>query len=96
MVSMRNRPGLVAALVAFTPALTETSAAAPPGPPVRVGGTLVLTGPFAATALFHKIPGEIYVDELNRCGELDARVEEIRGEWPVCSSAILKLSSLVS
>ena len=40
--------------------------AAPNGPPVRVGGTLALTGPLAATALVHKITGEIYVDELNR------------------------------
>ena len=40
--------------------------AAPTGPPVRVGSSLALTGPLAATALVHKITGEIYVDELNR------------------------------
>jgi ABC-type branched-subunit amino acid transport system substrate-binding protein len=40
--------------------------AAPTGPAVRVGGSLALTGPLAATALVHKITGEIYVDGLNR------------------------------
>jgi branched-chain amino acid transport system substrate-binding protein len=33
---------------------------------VRVGSTLALTGPLAATALVHKITGEIYVEQLNR------------------------------
>src|SRR5207247_8426476 len=40
--------------------------AAPSGPPIRIGGTLALTGPVAATALLHKITAEIYVEELNR------------------------------
>src|SRR2546428_9001221 len=46
--------------------LIASGAAAPSGPPVRIGGTLALTGPLAATALVHKIVGEIYVDNLNR------------------------------
>src|SRR3989442_3843587 len=46
--------------------LIASGAAAPWGPPVRIGGTLALTGPLAATALVHKIVGEIYVDNLNR------------------------------
>src|SRR5262252_5752207 len=50
--------------------------AAPSGPPVRVGGTLVLTGPLAATALIHKITGEIYVEELNRKNGLLGRPVE--------------------
>ena len=50
--------------------------AAPTGPPVRVGGTLALTGPLAATALVHKITGEIYVDELNRKNGLLGRPVE--------------------
>src|SRR6266849_9077052 len=39
--------------------------AAPSGPPVRIGSTLALTGPLAATGLVHKIVGEIYVEQLN-------------------------------
>jgi branched-chain amino acid transport system substrate-binding protein len=50
--------------------------AAPAGPPVRVGSTLALTGPLAATALVHKITGEIYVSELNRKNGLLGRPVE--------------------
>ena len=50
--------------------------AAPSGPPVRVGGSLGLTGPLAATAIIHKITGEIYVDELNRKNGLLGRPVE--------------------
>jgi branched-chain amino acid transport system substrate-binding protein len=50
--------------------------AAPSGPPVRIGSTLALTGPLAATALVHKITGEIYVDELNRKNGLLGRPVE--------------------
>jgi len=45
---------------------TATAGAAPSGPPIRIGGTLALTGPLAPTALLHKIAGEIYVEELNK------------------------------
>jgi ABC-type branched-subunit amino acid transport system substrate-binding protein len=52
--------------------------AAPSGPPIRIGGTLALTGPLAATALLHKITAEIYVEELNRgTGLLGRSVEWI-------------------
>ena len=44
--------------------------------PVRVGGTLALTGPLAATALVHKIVGEIYVEQLNKRGGLLGRPVE--------------------
>jgi ABC-type branched-subunit amino acid transport system substrate-binding protein len=47
-------------------AVPLTGPAAPAGPPVRVGSTLALTGPLGATALVHKIVGEIYVEQLNR------------------------------
>jgi branched-chain amino acid transport system substrate-binding protein len=47
-------------------ALATTVAAAPSGTPVRIGGTLALTGPLGPTALLHKIAGEVYVDELNK------------------------------
>lgn len=52
--------------IALMLGLAATAASAPSGPPVRIGGTLALTGPLAATALLHKIAGEIYVDEMNR------------------------------
>jgi branched-chain amino acid transport system substrate-binding protein len=39
--------------------------AAPSGKPIRIGGTLSLTGPLAQTALLHKIAGETFVDILN-------------------------------
>ncbi len=65
---------LVAILVVL--AIPGAGHAAPSGPPVRVGGTLALTGPLAATALVHKITGEIYVDELNRRNGLLGRPVE--------------------
>ena len=46
--------------------------------PVRIGSTLALTGPLAATALTHKLVGEIYVEQLNaRGGLLGRKVEWI-------------------
>src|SRR3989449_7809641 len=57
-------------------ALAATATAAPSGPPIRVGGTLALTGPLAATALLHKITAEIYVEELNRGNGLLGRPVE--------------------
>jgi ABC-type branched-subunit amino acid transport system substrate-binding protein len=57
-------------------ALVATAVAAPSGPPIRIGGTLALTGPLAPTALLHKIAGEIYVDELNKGNGLLGRPVE--------------------
>jgi branched-chain amino acid transport system substrate-binding protein len=54
--------GVLAALLVVT--VAGTAVGAPSGPPIRIGGTLALTGPRAATALLHKITGEIYVEEL--------------------------------
>jgi len=45
--------------------------------PIRIGGTLSLTGPLAGTAMVHKVVGDVYVDELNRRGGLLGR----RVEW---------------
>ncbi|HEX2112769.1 MAG TPA: ABC transporter substrate-binding protein, partial [Alphaproteobacteria bacterium] len=42
-----------------------TGATAQQGQPLRVGSTLALTGPLAATGIVHKIVGEIYVEQLN-------------------------------
>ena len=47
-------------------ALAASSAiAAPSGQPIRIGSTLALTGPLAATAQIHKLVGDIYVEQLN-------------------------------
>jgi len=52
---------VLAALAAAAP-----GAAAPAGPPVRIGSTLALTGPLAATSMVHKIAGEISVEQINK------------------------------
>src|SRR5215213_8381961 len=57
------------------PALAQ----APASGPIRIGSTLALTGPLAATALTHKLVGEIYVEQLNARGGLLGR----RVEWVV-------------
>src|SRR5881396_3608932 len=72
----KNRRLVVAIAIVLTVGLTGTSAAAPSGPPIRIGGTLALTGPLAATALLHKITAEIYVEELNRGNGLLGRPVE--------------------
>jgi branched-chain amino acid transport system substrate-binding protein len=51
------------------PALAQ----APAGQPIRIGSTLALTGPLSATALTHKLVGEIYVEQLNKRGGLLGR-----------------------
>lgn len=51
-------------------------AAQPSGAPIRVGGTLALTGPLSATGLVHKLTGELYVDGLNKRGGLLGRPVE--------------------
>ena len=66
--------GALVGLVFF--ASVGTALAAPAGQPIRIGGTLALTGPLAPTALLHKIAGEIYVEELNRGNGLLGRPVE--------------------
>src|SRR3989442_13615692 len=67
MIVSRKIPGLTGAFAAvLVVAFVLGAAAAPSGPPIRIGGTLALTGPLAATALLHKITAEIYIEELNR------------------------------
>ena len=58
---------VVAALLTSGVALAQT---------VKVGSTLALTGPLAATAALHKLAGEIYVEELNKRGGLLGRKVE--------------------
>jgi len=36
--------------------------------PIRIGSTLALTGPLSATALIHKIAGEIFIEQTNKKG----------------------------
>jgi ABC-type branched-subunit amino acid transport system substrate-binding protein len=60
-------------------AASPLAALAQGGPPIRVGSTLALTGPLAATAQVHKLVGEIYVEDLNRRGGLLGR----KVEWVV-------------
>ncbi len=46
------------------------------GAPIRIGGTLALTGPLSSVGVVHKLTGEIYVDELNKRGGLLGRPVE--------------------
>ena len=55
---------------------TGASAQTPSGTPIRVGGTLALTGPLSATGLVHKFTGEIFVDLINKRGGLLGRPVE--------------------
>jgi ABC-type branched-subunit amino acid transport system substrate-binding protein len=59
-----RRAAVVVATIAFA-VLGTAALAAPSGKPIRIGSTLALTGPLAATGQVHKIVGEIYVDQLN-------------------------------
>jgi ABC-type branched-subunit amino acid transport system substrate-binding protein len=70
-IGRRDACAALALLIVAAPAF-----AAPSGPPIRIGGTLALTGPLAPTAVLHKIAGEIYVDELNRGNGLLGRPVE--------------------
>lgn len=47
--------------------------------PIRIGSTLALTGPLSATAMTHKLVGEIYLEQLNARGGLLGR----KVEWLV-------------
>ncbi|MBN9411443.1 MAG: amino acid ABC transporter substrate-binding protein [Burkholderiaceae bacterium] len=68
-------------IIAAAAAGAATLAAGPvfaQGAPVRIGSTLALTGPLSATAMVHKLVGEIYVEQLNaRGGLLGRKVEWI-------------------
>jgi branched-chain amino acid transport system substrate-binding protein len=53
-----------------------TAAAEPEGDPIVIGGSLALTGPFAATAVIHEIAAEQFVEMLNENGGLLGRPVE--------------------
>jgi ABC-type branched-subunit amino acid transport system substrate-binding protein len=61
-----NRRSVIGAGVASLAAASGL-AQAQPGP-IRIGSTLALTGPLAATAQVHKLVGEIYVEQANKRG----------------------------
>jgi ABC-type branched-subunit amino acid transport system substrate-binding protein len=63
-----------AATLLALPATAQTA-----GAPLRIGSTLALTGPLSATAMTHKLVGEIYVEQLNKRGGLLGR----KVEWIV-------------
>ena len=75
-MTLRHRGflGALAGLMVF--ALVAPAGAAPSGQPIRIGGTLALTGPLAATSLVHKIAGEIFVEQLNKKNGLLGRPVE--------------------
>jgi len=75
-----RRRRVLAGMVGATAALGAPAIlrAAPSGKPVRVGGTLSLTGFLAQTAQIHKIAAEIMVEEINsRNGFLGRPVEYV-------------------
>ncbi|MBI2158178.1 MAG: amino acid ABC transporter substrate-binding protein [Candidatus Rokubacteria bacterium] len=75
-MTLRHR-GFLSALAGLTVlALVAPAGAAPSGQPIRIGGTLSMTGPLAATSLIHQIVGEIYVEQLNKKNGLLGRPVE--------------------
>src|SRR5215510_14927635 len=72
-----RRRGVLAGMVCAI-AAPSVVRAAPSGKPVRVGGTLSLTGFLAPTAVIHKISAEMMVEEINkRNGFLGRPVEYV-------------------
>ena len=77
MGAWRRRAFLGSALAGMV-AAPAVLRAAPSGKPVRVGGTLSLTGFLAQTAAIHKIAAEIMVEEINsRDGFLGRPIEYV-------------------
>src|SRR5262245_32120047 len=68
---IRSLGAAVAALALASGALAQGAQ-----PPIKIGSTLALTGPLAATSLVHKVVGEIYVEQLNKRGGLLGRQVE--------------------
>ncbi|MBK9133039.1 MAG: amino acid ABC transporter substrate-binding protein [Betaproteobacteria bacterium] len=57
----------VAGLAAASGLVLPRAARAQSGP-IRIGSTLALTGPLSATALIHKVVGEIFIEQTNKKG----------------------------
>ncbi|MDB5964399.1 MAG: transporter substrate-binding protein [Polaromonas sp.] len=76
-MSMDRRSFVTAAGAIASGALwSGAGAQTPTGAPIRIGGTLALTGPLSATGLVHKFTGEIYIESLNKRGGLLGRPVE--------------------
>lgn len=77
---------------------TTTSPEGPSGDPIVVGGTLPLTGAFAATGVIHRIAGELYVERLNAANGLLGRpVEwELRDDESVTDNVATLYEQLIS
>jgi len=79
-VGTLRRRGVLAGMAGTAMALAAPAVlrAAPSGAPVKVGGTLSLTGFLAQTAVIHKISAEMMVEEINkRNGFLGRPVEYV-------------------
>ena len=77
-MKLTRRHLTLAGVAAGAANLFAPAGAQAPGP-IRIGSTLALTGPLSATALTHKLVGEIYVEQLNARGGLLGR----KVEWTV-------------
>jgi ABC-type branched-subunit amino acid transport system substrate-binding protein len=62
---LTRRTALAATAIGISPLAFAQPAA---GQPIRIGSTLALTGPLAATAQIHKLVGDIYVEQANKRG----------------------------
>ncbi|HEY1720939.1 MAG TPA: amino acid ABC transporter substrate-binding protein [Magnetospirillaceae bacterium] len=69
--SLLTAMALAAAALLVRPAMAD-----PSGQPIKIGSTLALTGPLAATGMVHKIVGEYYIDRLNHANGLLGRPVE--------------------
>lgn len=61
---------------AFALSASVPAHAAPSGAPIRVGGTMALTGPLASAGFIHKLAGEIFVEQINKGSGLLGRPVE--------------------
>jgi len=73
---LRSLAVLLAGSLLFLALPSLPAGAAPSGPPIRIGGTLALTGPLGTTAIAHKIAADIWVEQTNRKNGLLGRPVE--------------------
>ena len=72
LISRREAMALGSAMAASAAGLGGASAQTS-GAPIRVGGTLALTGPLAQTGAIHKVVGEIFIQQANKAGGMLGR-----------------------
>jgi len=78
---IRRVAALVAGAIVFV--VTAAAVAAPSGQPIRVGGTLALTGPLASTGIVHQLVADIFVSEINKQIQEDTPIWEHKRFLPV-------------